>query len=213
MNSCHLINHSKGEFKQDNTIAQIMSIAVDLKATVQWIPAHIQIAGNELADQTAKKVQDTSLVFEIIDNDKSFKDILLHYNQKSDKKFQSWYEEASQTKGKIPFLLIPKIKKKPWYYKKKLNVNVIKTTNRCIANHAFNNKYLNMIKLKDYDKCEICDLPEDVEHSIFICRKYDVIRERLNMTNLNNFQHMMDVLGDSTIEKLSDFVRISKIQV
>jgi hypothetical protein len=68
-----------------------------------------------------------------------------------------------------------------------------------------------MIKIKEDNKCETCNLPEDVEHVVFKCQKYDNARNHLNINRFNNFTQMYLELGESTIEKLADFIRASNL--
>jgi hypothetical protein len=55
LNSCLIIDKSKSESRIDNTIQEILKIGSILKATIIWIPSHINIKGNDIADGTAKK--------------------------------------------------------------------------------------------------------------------------------------------------------------
>lgn len=213
INSCFVLSKSKSCYKLYPVVHNILMLAKKLKATIQWIPSHVGIEGNEKADEMAKKIIDEELFVEIINNNSIDKDIINLSNNKMNLEFQSWYEKLSQDKGKITFGIMPKVTKDPWYKNSKLSTEIIKMINRILTNHAYTPKFLKMMKVSDSDLCDICNCIADVEHIVFKCIKYVTIRQTLNMQDCDNIFNFKQKFNENFIEKLASFIRATKIKI
>jgi ribonuclease HI len=213
VNSCYVIRKAKCSYKMYSVVKDIISLAKDAKAIIQWIPSHVNIGGNEKADQIAKKVINENLLVESINNKLIDKDFFNECNHKFIEKFQSWYSNISQIKGKVLYSVMPQINRYPWYKKSELTVNTIKMINRILSNHAYSPKFLKMIKINESDACEVCGVSADVEHIIFNCSKYNTTRENLRMNDCKNILELKQKFDNNFINKIADFIKNTKIKI
>lgn len=196
LNSCYIIEKAKEEFKVLPIIEKILYLCKELKASLVWIPSHCGIKGNEHADQTANKANDENLSFESINNKPTLTDLLVLAKKNFEKETQHWYETTSATRGIITFDTFPQFTMIPWYHKSKHRVDIIKKVNRILSNHGYTNKFLHLIKKKDSDSCESCNVTEDVNHIVFECSKYKLIREKLSFINTHSIKELKDSTGE-----------------
>lgn len=81
--------------------------------------------------------------------------------------------------------------KSPWFKKSKLKNRQIKTMNRLLTNHTYNNTFLHIIKARDNDKCELCGEKEDNNHILFNCKNLDSSRN--NFRILKQYNNTIDL--------------------
>lgn len=213
INSCFIINKSKFAYKLYPVVKHIIMLAKHLKAVIQWIPSHINIDGNEKADEMAKKVLTENLLVENICNKLTDKDFINESKHKFFENFQTWYSTLSIQKGKLTYSIMPVVEDTPWYKKSSLPTEIIKMINRILSNHAYTPKFLKLIKVSDTDICINCNVTEDVEHIIFNCPKYSDARIKLNMSDCNNILQLKQKFKTDFINKLANFIKDTKIKI
>jgi ribonuclease HI len=211
INSCFTLETGKTAFKHDNLVSRILILSRNLNATIQWIPSHVGLFGNETADKMAKFALNTDLFIETKLNHLCFTDQMLKQKDIMKTKFQEWYIRESENKGKHTKTIIPHIPLKPWYYKTDCKTSTIKITNRILAGHAFNNKYLKLIKQKDSENCETCNVTEDVQHTLLTCKKYDNERKSLQFNDINNIIAFKEKFNENSIKIIYEFVKLTNI--
>ena len=179
--SLHLIKHRIPK-RYIHSITRIHENLTKLKntgweITLQWIPSHCGIKGNELVDHHANNgrlLQEITYPIELIN---------LQNLVKKHKKTK-WQQEWDLNKQNTNYGLIkPTLGDWPWYRTNNRTIDVIITKLRLEKVHL--NKYLNKIKLSDTELCNQCNLDEveDIEHYLLHCPKYRIQRDTL-ITNL-----------------------------
>ncbi|XP_062557306.1 uncharacterized protein LOC134222180 [Armigeres subalbatus] len=203
---CQYIRDQIDKKVRDNVINNILIMAATTRTSIQWIPGHTGIRGNEMADQLAK----SALENEISCNNR----ILLHdaigyFQRRSEEDAQQWYLDYCSEfgKGRKYFQIQNTIPHKPWHYKLELNNIEVRTLNRLLSGHDFSRFWLCKMKLEDDCICEICDTIEDAEHTIFFCVKYATTREKYG---LDNFCNIYNVWNRKDVELLRNVVRFLK---
>ncbi|XP_055716506.1 uncharacterized protein LOC129810206 [Phlebotomus papatasi] len=167
-----LINKSNKFY--ENKIKNLVS-ENNIYVIIQWLPGHIGIEGNEIADREAKKALDegeeTNIKITFKESHKIRKDTM----------WDIWKEKwtaISEIKGKFNYevrkgLLEPK----PWFSEINLSTKEIKTLSRIRTGHCFDKKFLNLMKIEQTNLCENCNEVEDINHLIIKCEKYKTIRD------------------------------------
>lgn len=157
-------------------IVQLMNKYAESRVTVQWIPAHIGIAGNEMADTLARSAHNeigNQIEIKIPPDDfiNIVKNMLL----------SQWREEfvsRTQTKGKYHANIIhstPKLR--TWFHKSSLTVKQIKIMNRIRTGHTYDKKFKHLMKIVEDNICETCNTVEDTAHIIENCTKHNTHRQ------------------------------------
>lgn len=145
------------------------------RLTLYWVPAHIGISGNELANSEAKKVvgeMPTTIRLPYTDH-KAFFKRLAHMED-------GWLlEEDGQVKGVIYFSRIRPLTPKLWYKGLKLSREMFVFISRCRSNHYSLNQSLHKINVVHSSNCECGQDPQDLNHILWQCPLHDHHRRML----------------------------------
>lgn len=180
----------------DNYIIRTRSVAESKSAlnilgsnnniTINWIPSHIGILGNEVADRLAKR--GSYLTGEgpepfLPAVSKSFvKDVIKKWGEKKhQKRWSTPSQDYKETK-----MLLPLIRNKAWKSIKRMNRRGAMYATQIFTGHASVQKHLFKMRLADSPGCRKCDHNrESIEHLLGSCPAHNTLRR--------------DVLGDYTI--------------
>ena len=137
-----------------------------------WIPSHIGIRGNELADKIAKSA---SLKHPSDDQKIPFTDLKQYIRADAIINTYNIIEAEDLDKGKDYFLHYHNRHSKPWYHNKHLSRECITSINRCKSNH-YNLAYsLNRVNIIDSNRCQCGDV-QDLNHILWQCPVHDTQR-------------------------------------
>ncbi|XP_062558189.1 uncharacterized protein LOC134223069 [Armigeres subalbatus] len=172
LSSCQLIEGAQPGERRNTMIQEIIKKATTLKVTVQWIPSHISIKGNEVADELAKAGINSNLILE---NGIFKKDALNIFNQRRIKNTNDWYTTCAEETGKHFFFIQPHFNDTPWYNNKE-----VRCINRLMAGHSCANNWLATMKIVEDSDCEVFLTIDTVDHVILLCNKYATTRSKYN---------------------------------
>lgn len=178
--------------------------------TIQWIPSHVGVYGNEKADELA------TLAFsknEYHENKILITDAINNFKQQKLAKFNSWYREESTQKGKKFYEIYPTIGKHPWFHKQPYNRIDLRVLNRLLSGHDFSNYWLGTMKINPTPLCDTCNVNETSEHSILYCTKFINIRLKYNFNKFNNLNELMKDFNKNTFENILKFLKEANINI
>ena len=191
------------------TIHEVIRLLTKTDGSIMWVPAHVGIEGNEMADQLAKdSIRNEE---EIVENKISQGDCRTMMTNELHEVWQKSYNE--EVKGGKFRKIMPKISMKPWYDRLKLNAEDVKTFNRLISNHSFDNRWLFRFKKVDSDLCEACNEIDTAEHRVFSCRRYSNSRRSFKllggMSGVDDLWNSKD--RESTLTEIKKFLKENEI--
>lgn len=143
--------------------------------TIQWIPSHSGISGNESADVTAKR-------FASLDHTSPFSpplpDVLHHIKTTTLQRWQQHYDEVSKVKGRFHYSIQPSVSLTPWFteFCDTLTRHDIAVLTRLRTGHSKTKARLYSMKLADSPLCSTCNVPEDEVHIFQDCMRYSTSR-------------------------------------
>ena len=151
--------------------AQLLADA-NMDVTIQYLPGHVGIEGNEQADSVARMAHNNQqVIYTPLDTSETKK--MLENAQ-----LQRWTEFYE---AKKPELHIGPIKttigKWPWARSESRKVEVAMT--RLRIGHVGLNNHLKRFNIVDSELCSTCRVPETVPHFLTECRKYIWSRRKL----------------------------------
>lgn len=190
---------------QGNHIAQnihnLIKSEEDTHVIIQWIPSHINLAGNEKADLAAKQAveKDTTELIKL-NND----DLRILAKTYFENEWQKQYEDISVMKGNFHFKVVPKILKKPWFNGLNLEARDIRVLTRLRTNHGMC-KYRKFIyRLEETNECDICDEIEDLDHLMMDCKKFEDERKKYDF--IKKYKHLYELLSDmENYKRIAEF--------
>lgn len=96
LSSCLMIESQLKEKKRNLVIQRIIEAACKLRTTLQWIPSHISIIGNDAADDLAKAGTTSN---QILENGLFIKDALVFFSQQRVTNTNRWYTDYADEGG------------------------------------------------------------------------------------------------------------------
>ncbi|XP_055598555.1 uncharacterized protein LOC129748100 [Uranotaenia lowii] len=215
LSSCTLLQNNLNLTNRSKIIDDILKACKELNIQIQWIPSHIDILGNDIADELAKMGAESN------DIDKLFNTILLrdsylYFKKIKQARTNSWYKkyEEENAKGLKFYNIQSEFCEKPWYHKLGLTNSTTRTINRLMAGHDYSKYWLHKMKLVDDPFCEICDQLETAEHIILHCNRYNDIRSKFSF--VHKFQSIVDLLKTKNtlhFEEIIEFLKQSKMKL
>ncbi|XP_062542195.1 uncharacterized protein LOC134210183 [Armigeres subalbatus] len=166
MTACQMLEDAVEANKAETLLKYIIETARKWRITFQWIPSHVGISGNEVADQLAREGLTQTAVLE---HQLFAKDVMRELARQKTVAAQRWYEDYSKEKGKMFFELHKQLQDKPWYHDKELKGQEVRLLNRLMTGHTYARNWLAKMKIIDDGDCELCDEEETSEHTILFC--------------------------------------------
>ena len=155
------------------------------EVTIQWIPSHVGIDGNEKADEIAKSAHGNHhMIPAVLD----LNDVKAIIKSAQHIRWQLKYDLVKHNLHIGP--IKPIIEKWPWSNIKKRQIET--TLIRFRSGHVGLNGHLHRFNMAEDPLCQTCREPETIPHFFLTCRQYERQRirlktrlNRLNITDLN----------------------------
>ncbi|KXJ72086.1 hypothetical protein RP20_CCG018980 [Aedes albopictus] len=211
MTACLMLEEARDFNRAETVLAYVLETARKWRISFQWIPSHVGIAGNEVADQLAREGVNQTTVLE---HQLFAKDVMRQIKVQTAESAQRWYQEYSQEKGIRFFTLHQKLHDKPWYHGKSFGGRDIRLLNRIMTGHNYAKSWLARMKIVESGDCELCAEEETAEHSILTCPRYNSIRARYSFGN--GYSELVEVFKTKSMElykELVDFVKECKLDL
>ncbi|KXJ69642.1 hypothetical protein RP20_CCG001797 [Aedes albopictus] len=205
---CNVLECGEGE----EILVQIIEAAARRNVALQWIPSHISIYGNDLADQLAK--QGTRQHEHPMENQLLANDALQYFKGRKKEVAKQWYEEYSQTKGKTFYSICPTLEENPWFTDVNMKGSDIRLLNRLMTGHNYSKYWLGKMKLVDDTDCDLCEEAETAEHTILHCPRYNNMRSNFNFDGrYRNLVELFNTKDLKTYEEVVKYVHITKLNL
>nr|XP_029722735.1 uncharacterized protein LOC115263670 [Aedes albopictus] len=172
--ACMILEDSMDEKAGSTIVAEILRIAHRFGTAIQWIPSHVEVEGNEIADKLAKL--GLSDIAPTYGNRLCLNDALHRFKIQTQDNANRWYQDYSMEKGKRFSEIFPVFSTEPWYYKVQMEGRDVRLTNRLMTGHDFSKYWLAKMKIAEDEDCDMCEVPETSEHIIVYCPKHGFLR-------------------------------------
>ncbi|XP_055614272.1 uncharacterized protein LOC129760641 [Uranotaenia lowii] len=211
-----MLEQTLEDLKGPALLVETLEIAQKFNTAFQWIPSHVDIEGNEIADQLANMgLSDNA---PILENQLLLKDAFNKFESQALQNTKSWFQEYSDTdgnlKGKTFRKIYPEYLPTPWYHKRQLEGNEIRLINRLMTGHDYSKYWLGIMKMADDGECDICQAPETAEHAIIFCPKYNDLRSKYSFElKLNSLTDLLKLNDTKLFQEVTDFVKKAKLNL
>lgn len=157
------------------------------KIVICWVPAHIGVEGNEIADQLAKEATSEEHSEEL---EVPYEDLKSTYKKEMYEKTVTKIIQQGRMKGREYFSnFYKRDESKPWFNGMNKSRQYITWINRMRSNHYNLNESLARVGYISSARCSCGYEVEDINHFVFECRNYDEIRSDYNLNGkLNNIK-------------------------
>lgn len=168
---------------------------------IQWIPSHVGLQGNEIADALANEAHDQN---QTVSNKILLEDGVVQFKNQKYADFDHWYQITSIEKGHKYYEYQNKITTKPWFYNLKINGPNLRTMNRLLCGHDYSGYWLGVMKIKDSSLCDVCAVDNTASHIILECTKFLVIRTKYKFDRFNTLRSL---IGQRSLETLNSIIK------
>jgi ribonuclease HI len=196
---------------ENETIVQdILWLLNKTSTTIKWIPSHINISGNDQADELAKAGSQQD---ECYKNEKcTVKDVKIKIRDYTNEKWKKWFEnEKVKGKGLKSDAIIKSPSEKFWFEKfdERLSGVEIKILNRIISGHDLTPASRKFIINRESDQCEMCKELNDAKHQIFICKKFPIRKFQIST---NVIEWIRDAKR-SDVKEVVEFIKKNQLDI
>ncbi|XP_055614126.1 uncharacterized protein LOC129760500 [Uranotaenia lowii] len=208
--SCLMLQAAQESKQDERILIEILRVCSLHQVAIQWIPSHVSIQGNEIADSLAKHGLQSANVYE---NHFMVKDSMAFFKRYLGEKTESWYSSYSEEKGKIFHSIQPKFSKTPWFIGQDMDGRDIRLLNRLMTTHDYSKYWLARMKIVEDANCETCSVPETANHIIIECPRFTSLRLQYDFNGL--YSNIQDIFKSKTImhyKEIVEFVRKTKIE-
>ena len=188
----------------------IIRLAVKNNITIQWVPSHVNLTGNETADQLAKEGLKEETC---IDNHILLNDMIIELKADKFNKFNNWYKSLGTKKGKSYMKYQPEVTEKPWFTNTTYSSREIRLLNRLKTGHNYSKSYLHNIGIEEDPYCDECGEGEDAEHLLIKCPKHQQIRQQLGLNKYNNMTEIIEKNDTKELKKLCEMEKKAKLSL
>ncbi|KAL1395836.1 hypothetical protein pipiens_010953 [Culex pipiens pipiens] len=178
---------------------------------IQWIPSHVGIRGNEIADQAAK-AKSYEKQTEFIGITLGDARVLCHeeiwYNWREE------YKKTSQEKGRWHFKIMENPGRNIWCKELLLTAEQIRVLNRVRSGHTMTKERRALWQLELDDQCEVCQEKEDLSHLLYMCPVLNNIRTQYNVLEyMNPLEQILTDESEEGMKQVVRFIKEAKIQI
>lgn len=179
--------------------------------TIQWIPGHIGLVGNDRADNAAKLGTNRT---QIDDIKLTRGDTLLNMKNETYCMWDAEYQNISQEKGRYHYLIKQNTTPEPWFKDIDLPTDLTIILSRIRTGHTATKERLYSWRLVNSPNCDSCNVTEDLPHILHHCDKYHSIR--LNYPLLLQNNNITQILAENNfnkIEQIAEFIKETRVCV
>ncbi|XP_055598544.1 uncharacterized protein LOC129748093 [Uranotaenia lowii] len=196
----------------DKVTLDICTLATQKQATIQWLPSHIGITGNEKADELAKLGLECPAILE---NKLRLDDAIRNYKKDFINTTNKWYQDIATEnhKGLKFFKFQNNFDLKPWYWNSEMNNKQIRTANRLLSGHDYSPYYLGLFRIRDTKLCELCSENFTTEHALFHCIQYNHVRNHYDWERYNNLFELINNFDEDKIKEVLGFLEKARLTI
>lgn len=207
--SCIMLEEAQDSREGEAILVEILTTCWKWKTGIQWIPSHVNIEGNHIADDLAKIAVNSE---NVLRNNLQLTDALHHFKDRLLQKTMEWYTAYSVDKGHTFNRFQSSFSYTPWYFGTEMAGKDIRLLNRLITGHDYSKAWLARMRLADDPLCDLCLEPETSEHVILHCPQFGIGRMKYGFDN--KFRTLPEAFNTRDIEvykEIVQFVRENKL--
>lgn len=138
-----------------------------VEVRLQWIPSHVGVRGNEIADSLASEALQNGIPLDTVPH---YTDHLPKVKTDNYIKFKSYFNECSKEKGIWYKTIVDEPPRIPWFASRNLNRKELVICFRTRTYHLPLNKFNFIMKKRDDPNCTRCEREEDLLHLVLECK-------------------------------------------
>ncbi|XP_062539004.1 uncharacterized protein LOC134207299 [Armigeres subalbatus] len=178
---------------------------------VQWIPSHVGIEGNDLADRAAveatRKQQDnfSALVLDDVQG-LAKSEIFADWN--------NMYQQQSAEKGRFHYQFQRETSNRIWCKGLYLNPAEIRILSRIRSGHTLTKERLYRGGWEPSDECEHCQETENLHHLLYICPRFNTQRSKFLILELcKPLEQILEENNENDLQQIVAYLKDTKITV
>lgn len=205
------IKLSKNNYYEQQII-ELANLNPNIQIFLQWIPAHVGVPGNEVADKLAsKKINITNIIPEKIKIPSA--DAINICKKIIHNKWTEQFKTITQFKGIYHANIISQPTHEPWFKKTQLNSAQIKQITRLRTGHTYDKKHHYIMKLTDSNLCSSCNIIENHEHIINHCTQHEHTRQKYSDIKTRGLSDILQRGPDSALASITSFLNDIKVKL